>query len=241
MQRLAFAAQRASKGREGASLHGNLPAVGRRRRCSELLEPLRAAARAALPHLYERGSFEQLRNEEGSAGALQRRAAVTSLFFILGFSVGLHRAWRHRHRLRPGVPAIASDPHADCRRAHHRHGLHFLGVYRIGLLDRQLRHNGPGVASGPLGGFLLGLAFAIGWTRLHWRCLLRSCRSRPAARRPGKARRCSRSIRWAGCPVLPRGHCHRPVPDFLQQVQAPFAPRSSGLWGGCSCSPACSF
>jgi cytochrome c-type biogenesis protein len=27
-----------------------------------------------------------------------------------------------------------------------------------------LRHQGPGAASGPLGGFLLGLAFAIGWT-----------------------------------------------------------------------------
>jgi len=27
-----------------------------------------------------------------------------------------------------------------------------------------LRHNGPGVASGPVGGFLLGLAFAVGWT-----------------------------------------------------------------------------
>src|SRR5439155_5611930 len=43
-------------------------------------------------------------------------------------------------------------------------GLHFLGIFRIGLLDRQMRHQGPGVASGPIGGFLLGLAFAIGWT-----------------------------------------------------------------------------
>lgn len=43
-------------------------------------------------------------------------------------------------------------------------GLHFLGVFRIAFLDRQLRHSGPGVASGPLGGFLLGLAFAVGWT-----------------------------------------------------------------------------
>jgi len=32
------------------------------------------------------------------------------------------------------------------------------------LLDRQVRHNGPSVATGPAGGFLLGLAFAIGWT-----------------------------------------------------------------------------
>jgi cytochrome c-type biogenesis protein len=43
-------------------------------------------------------------------------------------------------------------------------GLHFMGILRIGILDRQFRHSGPGVASGPLGGFLLGLAFAVGWT-----------------------------------------------------------------------------
>lgn len=109
-------------------------------------------------------SFEQLRNEEGSAGALQRRAAVTSLFFILGFSVvfitlgatatAFGQAFR---QLLPILTPIAGVLIIAM-------GLHFLGVYRIGLLDRQLRHNGPGVASGPLGGFLLGLAFAIGWT-----------------------------------------------------------------------------
>jgi len=43
-------------------------------------------------------------------------------------------------------------------------GLHFLGVFRIALLDRQVRSSGPSVATGPAGGFLLGLAFAIGWT-----------------------------------------------------------------------------
>ena len=43
-------------------------------------------------------------------------------------------------------------------------GLHFLGVWRLGFLDVQVRHDGPAAASGPLGGFLLGLAFAIGWT-----------------------------------------------------------------------------
>jgi cytochrome c-type biogenesis protein len=43
-------------------------------------------------------------------------------------------------------------------------GLHFLGVFRLAFLDREVRHRGPGIASGPVGGFLLGLAFAIGWT-----------------------------------------------------------------------------
>lgn len=109
-------------------------------------------------------SFEQLRSEQGSAGALQRRAAVTSIFFILGFSVvfialgatatAFGQAFR---QLLPILTPVAGVMIIAM-------GLHFLGVYRIGLLDRQLRHNGPGAASGPLGGFLLGLAFAIGWT-----------------------------------------------------------------------------
>ena len=42
-------------------------------------------------------------------------------------------------------------------------GLNFLGVFRIAFLDRQMRHQGPGVARGPPGGFLLGLASAVGW------------------------------------------------------------------------------
>lgn len=119
-------------------------------------------------------SFEQLR-EKDSMGALQRRAAITSLFFILGFGViftllgATATAFGQVFRelltrvvtIGPVsfvlVPALAGILIIAM-------GLHFLGVYRIGLLDRQIRHQGPGVASGPLGGFLLGLAFAIGWT-----------------------------------------------------------------------------
>ena len=109
-------------------------------------------------------SFDQLRADGASAGVLWRRSVFTSLFFIAGFSIvfvlfgatatALGQIFRQALPiLMPlaGIVIIAM-------------GLHFLGVYRIGLLDRQLRHNGPGVASGPFGGFLLGLAFAIGWT-----------------------------------------------------------------------------
>lgn len=109
-------------------------------------------------------SFEQLRDADTRRGALQFRIILTSLFFILGFSVvfitlgatatAFGQAFRQAlPYLTPiaGVMIIAM-------------GLHFLGVFRIGFLDRQMRHSGPGVASGPLGGFLLGLAFAVGWT-----------------------------------------------------------------------------
>ncbi|KQX34046.1 cytochrome C biogenesis protein [Devosia sp. Root436] len=110
-------------------------------------------------------SFDQLRAEaDGTAGALQRRVAFTSLFFILGFAVVFvtlgATATAFGQAFRQALPILT--PIAGVLII--AMGLHFLGVYRIGILDRQLRHQGPGVASGPLGGFLLGLAFAIGWT-----------------------------------------------------------------------------
>ena len=109
-------------------------------------------------------SFEQLRADDANGAALQRRAMFTSLFFILGFGVVFTimgaTATAFGQAFRQALPILT--PIAGLLII--AMGLHFIGVYRIGLLDRQMRHNGPGVASGPLGGFLLGLAFAIGWT-----------------------------------------------------------------------------
>lgn len=109
-------------------------------------------------------SFDQLRAEADSPGTLTLKAAFTSIFFILGFSVvfvtlgATATAFGQVFRqLLPILTPVAGVVIVGM-------GLHFLGVYRFAILDRQLRHNGPGVASGPLGGFLLGLAFAIGWT-----------------------------------------------------------------------------
>jgi cytochrome c-type biogenesis protein len=43
-------------------------------------------------------------------------------------------------------------------------GLHFLGVFRIGLLFREARFQTSGKPAGFLGAYLVGLAFAFGWT-----------------------------------------------------------------------------
>jgi cytochrome c-type biogenesis protein len=42
-------------------------------------------------------------------------------------------------------------------------GLHFLGLFRIPLLTRQVRMEGAHPA-GPVGSYVMGLAFAFGWT-----------------------------------------------------------------------------
>jgi len=106
-------------------------------------------------------SFEQLRGDDR---AVQFHAVWTSLFFILGFSVVFvtlgATATAFGQAFRQALPILT--PLAGILII--AMGLHFIGVFRIGFLDRQVRHNGPSVASGPAGGFMLGLAFAIGWT-----------------------------------------------------------------------------
>jgi cytochrome c-type biogenesis protein len=106
-------------------------------------------------------SFEQLRSDDR---ALHARVVLTSVFFILGFSVVFvtlgATATAFGQAFREALPILT--PLAGILIV--IMGLHFLGLFRIALLDRQVRSNGPSVATGPVGGFLLGLAFAIGWT-----------------------------------------------------------------------------
>jgi cytochrome c-type biogenesis protein len=88
----------------------------------------------------------------------------SSLSFILGFSVvfvtlgalattlGQHLA-AHKDLLGPigGVIIIVL-------------GLHMAGVFHIGFLHREARFQGAPQAHGAVRAFLLGLAFAFGWT-----------------------------------------------------------------------------
>ncbi len=43
-------------------------------------------------------------------------------------------------------------------------GLHFIGIYRIKLLDREARLDAGDQGGSSFGAYLLGLAFAFGWT-----------------------------------------------------------------------------
>lgn len=43
-------------------------------------------------------------------------------------------------------------------------GAHFIGVFRIGFMDRELRMEAGDRGGSMLGAYLLGLAFAFGWT-----------------------------------------------------------------------------
>ncbi|NNE81896.1 MAG: cytochrome c biogenesis protein CcdA [Silicimonas sp.] len=43
-------------------------------------------------------------------------------------------------------------------------GAHFLGVYRIGIMDREMRMEAGDRGGSMFGAYILGLAFAFGWT-----------------------------------------------------------------------------
>ena len=120
-------------------------------------------------------TFEQLRQDKAVTGTVWRKSVFTSLFFILGFSIvfialgatatAFGKVFRQLFALQIDLgfasfqllPSLAGIVIIVM-------GLHFLGLFKLGILNMQVRSDGPSAASGPWGGFLLGLAFAVGWT-----------------------------------------------------------------------------
>lgn len=108
-------------------------------------------------------SFSELSGDEIDPGT-SRRIVLASLCFVLGFttvfvafgataSVVGQAVSRYFDTLSviAGVIVIAM-------------GLHFLGVFRIGLLYREARLDVANRPSGYVGAYIMGLAFAFGWT-----------------------------------------------------------------------------
>ena len=107
-------------------------------------------------------TIEHVANEEADA-ASRRAVMLSALLFVLGFSTvfvllgasasligGLIRAWSAQLSIIAGIVIIVM-------------GLHFLGLTRIGLLMREGRLSIPRPV-GLWGAYVMGLAFAFGWT-----------------------------------------------------------------------------
>ncbi|MFK7763109.1 MAG: cytochrome c biogenesis CcdA family protein [Roseobacter sp.] len=103
-------------------------------------------------------------NEMSGQAAARRRAIIAALFFvmglstvflILGFTASAFGAFFLQNQLLfariSGVVIIVF-------------GLHFLGVFRISFLDREARMDAGDKGGSSFGAYVLGLAFAFGWT-----------------------------------------------------------------------------
>src|SRR5215468_3208721 len=107
-------------------------------------------------------TIEHVANDEG-VRASKRAVMSAALMFVLGFSTvfvalgasasfvgGFIRAWSAQFSILAGIVIIIM-------------GLHFLGLTRIGLLMREGRLTAPKPV-GLWGAYVMGLAFAFGWT-----------------------------------------------------------------------------
>ena len=110
-------------------------------------------------------SVEDFRANSGADNNHARKALVAaSVAFVLGFStvfvalgagastIGrLLRVWQEPLGLVAGVIIIVM-------------GLNFLGIIRIPLLSREARFQAPGRPASVVAAYVMGLAFAFGWT-----------------------------------------------------------------------------
>jgi cytochrome c-type biogenesis protein len=109
-------------------------------------------------------SIEEMTDGEGVGADLWRRVVVASLFFVLGFSTvfvalgagaSMLGQWVQGHKsqlsLIAGITIIGF-------------GAHFLGILRVPLLYRHARFSAPAAGAKLAGAYLMGVAFAFGWT-----------------------------------------------------------------------------
>jgi cytochrome c-type biogenesis protein len=113
--------------------------------------------------IYLTGATIEHVTHDGSVQASRRAVMASALIFVLGFSTvfvalgasasligSLIREWSAQLSIVAGIVIIVM-------------GLHFLGLTRIGLLMREGRLTMPKPV-GLWGAYVMGLAFAFGWT-----------------------------------------------------------------------------
>ncbi len=109
-------------------------------------------------------TLDQLTHEDGVDAKVWRRVVLTSIFFVLGFTtvfvalgasaslVGQFiQTYRAELAMVAGVIIILF-------------GLHFLGVLKIPLLYTEARYQAEAANASLVGAYVMGLAFAFGWT-----------------------------------------------------------------------------
>jgi len=109
-------------------------------------------------------TIEQMTDEAGIADHLGRRVVLASLFFVLGFTAVFVALGAGASVLGQWVQAHKGELAIVAGTVIILFGLHFLGVLRVPLLYRQARFQARIEGASLLGAFVMGLAFAFGWT-----------------------------------------------------------------------------
>jgi cytochrome c-type biogenesis protein len=109
-------------------------------------------------------TLEELTDRDAEDRRMRRRVLVSALAFVLGFSTvfvgfgatasALSQLLLEHKELLGRIAGVAIIIF----------GLHFMGLFRLALLNREARVHLARRPAGPFGAFGIGLAFAFGWT-----------------------------------------------------------------------------
>ncbi len=109
-------------------------------------------------------TFEQLNAEGAMAQQVNMRVVLASFAFVLGFTT-VFVALGATASLIGQLVAENLDILAKISGvAIIIVGLHFLGIFKIPILYREVRSQSAAAPAGMFGAYLVGLAFAFGWT-----------------------------------------------------------------------------
>ncbi len=109
-------------------------------------------------------TFEQLTDGQAADARLKRRVMLAALAFVLGFAV-VFTAFGATASVIGQVMARHADLFAKIAGGIIIIlGLHFLGLFKIGFLQREARFHPEQKPAGLIGAFIIGMAFAFGWT-----------------------------------------------------------------------------
>ncbi len=108
-------------------------------------------------------SFSELTDDKIAPGTA-RRIIVSSIFFVLGFSTVFVALGATASVIGQSIARYFDTLSIVAGIIIIVMGLHFMGVFRIGLLYREARLNMSNHPAGFAGAYIMGLAFAFGWT-----------------------------------------------------------------------------
>ncbi|MFD1158164.1 cytochrome c biogenesis CcdA family protein [Roseovarius aestuarii] len=103
-------------------------------------------------------------NDLATNGGQRARATVPALFFVLGLSTVFLFLGFAASAIGSTFLQYQSYFNTVAGLLVMTFGAHFIGIYRIGFLDREARLDAGDRGGSAFGAYILGLAFAFGWT-----------------------------------------------------------------------------
>jgi len=109
-------------------------------------------------------TFDQLTGEDETPSHVYTTVVLSSVAFVLGFTTVFvilgATASAAGQLIAANLPLLSKIAGVIIIIA----GLHFLGIIHIPLLHREARYHADARPAGLIGAFVIGLAFAFGWT-----------------------------------------------------------------------------